>query len=248
MQRSAGDRGLGDPRARGEAVIRVLIVEDDARLAELLARSLREAAYAVDVAEDGEGGKYLAAVNSYDAIILDVGLPGMSGIDLCRQIRERGLRVPVLMLTARDAVRDRVAGLDAGADDYLTKPFELEELFARLRALLRRAPELVAPVFTVADLVVDTRGQRVERGGRLIPLTTKEYAMCEYLARNAGRVIGRAELCDHVWDANHDPFSNAIEVYINRLRKKIDADGAVPLIHTRRGAGYVMTADAVDGG
>ena len=235
-----------DPGPRREAVIRVLIVEDDARLAELLARSLREAAYAVDVAEDGERGKYLAAVNSYDAIILDVGLPRLSGVDVCRDLRARGSRVPVLMLTARDAVSDRVAGLDSGADDYLTKPFELEELFARLRALLRRAPEMVAPVFTIADLVVDTRSQRVERGGRPIALTTKEYAMCEYLARNAGRVIGRAELTDHVWDANHDPFSNAIEVYINRLRKKIDADGAVPLIHTRRGAGYIMAADGGD--
>jgi two-component system copper resistance phosphate regulon response regulator CusR len=235
-----------DPGPRREAVIRVLIVEDDARLAELLARSLREAAYAVDVAEDGERGKYLAAVNSYDAIILDVGLPRLSGVDVCRDLRARGSRVPVLMLTARDAVSDRVAGLDSGADDYLTKPFELEELFARLRALLRRAPEMVAPVFTIADLVVDTRSQRVERGGRPIALTTKEYAMCEYLARNAGRVIGRGELTDHVWDANHDPFSNAIEVYINRLRKKIDADGAVPLIHTRRGAGYIMAADAGD--
>ena len=226
--------------------MRVLIVEDDARLAELLARSLREAAYAVDVAGDAEQGRYQAAVNDYDAMILDVGLPGASGLDLCRELRERGSRAPVLMLTARDAVRDRVAGLDSGADDYLTKPFELEELFARLRALLRRAPEIVASVFTIADLVVDTRSQRVERGGRLIPLTTKEYAMCEYLARNAGRVIGRGELCDHVWDANHDPFSNAIEVYINRLRKKVDAGAALPLIHTRRGAGYVMSAEAPD--
>ena len=228
--------------------MRVLIVEDDARLAELLARSLREAAYAVDVAGDAERGRYQAAVSDYDAMILDVGLPGMSGLELCRELRARGSRVPVLMLTARDAVRDRVAGLDSGADDYLTKPFELEELFARLRALLRRAPEMTASVFTVADLVVDTRGQRVERGGRVIPLTTKEYAMCEYLARNAGRVIGRAELCDHVWDANHDPFSNAIEVYINRLRKKVDAGSAVPLIHTRRGAGYMMADVGTDPG
>ena len=228
--------------------MRILIVEDDARLAELLARSLREAAYAVDVAGDAERGRYFAAINDYDAMILDVGLPGVSGLELCHDLRAAGSRVPVLMLTARDAVRDRVAGLDSGADDYLTKPFELEELFARLRALLRRAPEMQASVFTVADLVVDTRGQRVERGGRLIPLTTKEYAMCEYLARHAGRVIGRAELCDHVWDANHDPFSNAIEVYINRLRKKVDAGATVPLIHTRRGAGYVMAAEASDAG
>src|SRR5687768_10802235 len=179
--------------------MRILIVEDDARLAELLARSLREAAYAVDVAGDGERGRYLAAINDYDAMILDVGLPGMSGLELCHDLRAGGSRVPVLMLTARDAVRDRVGGLDSGADDYLTKPFEFEELFARLRALLRRAPEVHTPVFTVADLVVDTRSQRVERAGRVVALTTKEYAMCEYLARNAGRVIGRTELCNHVW-------------------------------------------------
>jgi two-component system copper resistance phosphate regulon response regulator CusR len=226
--------------------VRLLIVEDDSRLAELLARSLREEAYAVDVAIDAESGGYQAAVNDYDAIVLDVGLPGRSGLDLCRELRARGSRVPVLMLTARDAVRDRVGGLDSGADDYLTKPFEFDELFARLRALLRRAPEVLTPVFTIADLVVDTRSQRVERAGRLVPLTTKEYAMCEYLARNAGRVIGRMELCNHVWDENHDPFSNAIEVYINRLRKKVDAGAAVPLIHTRRGAGYVMAAGAQD--
>lgn len=227
--------------------MRLLIVEDDARLAELLARSLRERAYAVDVATDAERAVYQAAIVEYDAVILDVGLPGKSGVDACRELRQRGSRVPVLMLTARDAVRDRVAGLDAGADDYLTKPFELEELFARIRALLRRAPEVVQSTFTIADLVVDTRSQSVHRGGRLVPLTTKEYAMCEYLARHAGRVIGRAELCEHVWDENHDPFSNAIEVYINRLRKKVDQGAAVPLIHTRRGAGYVLSADSGDG-
>ena len=227
--------------------MRLLIVEDDARLAELLARSLREHAYAVDVAADAERAIYQAAIVEYDAVILDVGLPKKSGIDVCRELRGRGSRVPVLMLTARDAVRDRVAGLDAGADDYLTKPFELEELFARVRALLRRSPEVVQPTFTIADLVVDTRSQSVHRAGRLIPLTTKEYTMCEYLARHAGRVIGRAELCEHVWDENHDPFSNAIEVYINRLRKKVDQGARVPLIHTRRGAGYVLTADSPDG-
>jgi two-component system copper resistance phosphate regulon response regulator CusR len=228
--------------------MRLLIVEDDARLAELLARSLREAAYAVDVAADAEAGGYQAAVNEYDALILDVGLPGKSGLELCRELRARGSRVPVLMLTARDAVRDRVGGLDSGADDYLTKPFEFEELFARLRALLRRAPEVLTSVFTVADLVVDTRSQRVERGGRVVALTTKEYAMCEYLARHAGRVIGRTELCNHVWDENHDPFSNAIEVYINRLRKKLDAGASVPLIHTRRGAGYMIAAAPPESG
>jgi two-component system copper resistance phosphate regulon response regulator CusR len=180
-------------------------------------------------------------------VILDVGLPGKSGVDACGELRRRGSRVPVLMLTARDAVRDRVAGLDAGADDYLTKPFELEELLARVRALLRRAPEVLPTSFTIADLIVDTRSQSVYRAGRRISLTTKEYAMCEYLARHAGRVIGRAELCEHVWDENHDPFSNAIEVYINRLRKKVDHGAAVPLIHTRRGAGYVLAVDEGDG-
>jgi DNA-binding response OmpR family regulator len=227
--------------------MRLLIVEDDTRLSELLARSLREHAYAVDVATTAEEGLYQAAIFPYDAVILDVGLPGKSGVDACGELRRRGSRVPVLMLTARDAVRDRVAGLDAGADDYLTKPFELEELLARVRALLRRAPEVLPTNFTIADLVVDTRSQSVHRGGRRIPLTTKEYAMCEYLARHAGRVIGRAELCEHVWDENHDPFSNAIEVYINRLRKKVDHGAAVPLIHTRRGAGYVLAVDDEDG-
>jgi DNA-binding response OmpR family regulator len=223
--------------------MRVLIVEDDPRLAELLARSLREHAYAVDVAPDGEAAVYEAAINPYDAVILDVMLPGMSGFDVCRELRARGSRVPVLMLTARDAVRDRVAGLDTGADDYLTKPFELEELLARLRALLRRGPEMLPATLGIADLVVDTRTQRATRACRPIPLTTKEYAMLEYLARNAGRVVGRAELCEHVWDENHDPFSNAIEVYINRLRNKIDRGAATPLIHTRRGAGYLLDAE-----
>jgi two-component system copper resistance phosphate regulon response regulator CusR len=226
--------------------MRLLIVEDDAKLAELLARSLREHAYAIDVVPDAEKALYQIAVIEYDAVILDVGLPRKSGVEACREMRSRGSRVPVLMLTARDAVRDRVAGLDAGADDYLTKPFELEELLARVRALLRRAPEMMPSTFTVADLVVDTRSQSVHRGGRLIPLTTKEYAMCEYLARHAGRVIGRAELCEHVWDENHDPFSNAIEVYINRLRKKVDQGASIPLIHTRRGAGYVLAAEIGD--
>jgi two-component system copper resistance phosphate regulon response regulator CusR len=220
--------------------MRILIVEDDPRLAELVARTLREQTYAVDIAADGETGIVQAAVNPYDAIILDVVLPKKSGFEVCAELRKRGNRVPVLMLTARDTVRDRVAGLDTGADDYLTKPFALDELLARLRALLRRGPEMLPSSLTVDDLVVDTRSQQATRAGRRVPLTAKEYAMLEYLARNAGRVIGRAELCEHVWDENHDPFSNAIEVYINRLRRKIDEGAATPLIHTRRGAGYVL--------
>ena len=220
--------------------MRILVVEDDAKLADMLVRSLREQGYAVDRAADGERALYQAAVNEYDAIVLDVGLPRRDGIGGRRALRERGSRVPILMLTARDAVDDRVAGLDAGADDYLVKPFALEELLARLRALLRRMPELLPTTLTVGDLVLDTRTQTAARAGRPIPLTGKEYAMLEFLARHAGRIVTRPELSAHVWDENHDPFSNAIEVYIARLRRKIDEGHDTPLIHTRRGAGYLL--------
>ena len=213
-------------------------------MADMLDRSLQDQGYAVDVASDGEQALYQAAVNAYDAMVLDVTLPRRSGLSVAQELRAKGSRVPILMLTARDAVRDRVAGLDAGADDYLTKPFELDELFARLRALMRRMPEMLPSEMRIGDLVIDTRSQTVSRGGRHIPLTTKEYALLEFLARNAGRVVGRAELTDHVWDEHHDPFSNAIEVYVNRLRKKIDAAGMEPLIHTHRGSGYRLGAEA----
>jgi DNA-binding response OmpR family regulator len=224
--------------------MRILVVEDDGRLADLLARSLREKGYAVDLATDGDTAIVQAAVNPYDAIVLDIGLPRKSGLEVAREIRRRRMPVPILMLTARDALPDRVTGLDSGADDYLTKPFELEELHARLRALLRRMPHLAPTVIAVGDLVVDTSAQTVARAGRDLALTTKEYVMLEYLARHAGRVVGRAELCEHVWDENHDPFSNAIEVYINRLRKKVDDGFDVSMIHTRRGAGYMLADDA----
>jgi two-component system copper resistance phosphate regulon response regulator CusR len=222
--------------------MRVLVVEDDPSLAALLRKWLVEHAYAVDLAPDGERGLYQAAVSDYDVIVLDVGLPGRSGFDVCRELRARGARTPVLMLTARDAVTDRVAGLDSGADDYLTKPFALAELLARLRALLRRGPALTPGTITVGDLVVDTHAQRATRAGRDLGLTTKEYAMLEYLARHAGRVVGRAELSEHVWDDNHDPLSNVLEVYVARLRKKVDGVGGPPLIATRRGAGYLLEA------
>src|SRR4051794_1879823 len=226
--------------------MRLLLVEDDTKLSDMLARSLREQGYAVDVSHDGTDAVYQASVNEYDALILDVNLPKQSGLEVSRALRAKGRAMPILMLTARDAVTDRVTGLDAGADDYLVKPFELDELYARLRALLRRMPALLPTTLTIDDLIIDTRGQDVARAGRRIPLTTKEYVMLEYLARNAGRVIGRAELCEHVWDANHDPFSNAIEVYINRLRKKVDDGEGTPLIHTRRGAGYLLAPDVVE--
>jgi len=221
--------------------MRLLLAEDDARLGEMLARGLRERSYAVDWARDGERAVYLGALNRYDAAILDVRMPKKDGFQVCRELRARGRTFPVLMLTARDTVADKITGLDAGGDDYLTKPFDFGELLARLRALMRRAPELLPATITVADLTVDTRAQRAERGGRPLPLTPKEYALLEYLARNAGTVVSRADLTAHVWDDNHDPFSNAIEVNINRLRKKVDAAGP-PLIHTRRGAGYQLAA------
>ncbi|HEX5436158.1 MAG TPA: response regulator transcription factor [Gemmatimonadaceae bacterium] len=220
--------------------MRLLLVEDDPRLGATLAKGLREQSYAVDLATDGERALYLAALNPYDAVVLDVMLPVCDGFEVCSTLRTRGDRVPVLMLTARDTVADTIAGLDAGADDYLTKPFAFEELVARLRALLRRGAELVPSTLAVGDLVVDTRSQNVRRAGRRIALTAKEYALLEYLARHVGCVLGRAEICAHVWDDNHDPFSNAIEVYINRLRRKVDAGAALPLIHTRRGAGYML--------
>jgi two-component system copper resistance phosphate regulon response regulator CusR len=228
--------------------MRILLVEDDAVIASSLSKGLREEAYAVDVAADGDDAVYQAAINPYDAIVLDVMLPKRDGFEVCRELRRRGLTVPVLMLTARDAVRDRIAGLDTGADDYLTKPFEFGELLARLRALLRRGHALAPAVLRVADLELDTHAQRATRAGRDVALTTREYALLEFLARNAGRVVGRAEISDHVWDDNYDPFSNLIESYINRLRKKLDAPGLPPLIHTRRGAGYLLGATAPGGG
>jgi two-component system copper resistance phosphate regulon response regulator CusR len=194
------------------------------------------------VASSGEEALYQAAINTYDLVILDVMIPAPDGFAVCKELRKSGQRMPILMLTARDAVEDRITGLDHGADDYLTKPFEFRELLARLRALLRRTGGLQPAQLVVADLIVDTAGQNVSRGGRSITLTAKEYALVEFLARNAGRVVGRAEIAEHVWDEEFDPFSNLIEVYVNRIRRKIDAGTAKPLLHTRRGSGYVLAS------
>jgi two-component system copper resistance phosphate regulon response regulator CusR len=226
--------------------MRILLVEDDRRISNFVAKGLREQAYAVDVAANGEDALYQASINPYDLAILDVMIPAPDGFEVCRRLRLSGLRFPILMLTARDATDDRVQGLDTGADDYLTKPFEFRELLARLRALLRRSGELRPHRIAVEDLVLDTAAQTAARGGKQIPLTTKEYALLEYLARNAGRVVGREEISEHVWDESFDSFTNTIEVYINRLRRKIDEPPAKPLIHTRRGAGY-MLGDAAPG-
>lgn len=220
--------------------MRLLLAEDDTQLGPTIAKGLREHAYAVDLVTDGAAALYQAAVNEYDLIVLDVMMPRKDGLTVCRELRLRGNRTPVLLLTARDTVADKIAGLDSGGDDYLPKPFAFGELLARLRALARRGHELLPSEIIVADLLVDTKAQIASRNGRLLPLTTKEYALLEFLARNAGRVVGREAICAHVWDDNHDPFSNAIEVYINRLRRKVDAPGEEPLIHTRRGAGYLF--------
>ena len=228
-------------------VVRILLVEDEARVAGFIARGLREQAYAVDIAPDGEQAVYLGSVNSYDLVILDVMLPIKDGYAVCRELRAAGLRIPILMLTARDAVDDRVAGLDSGADDYLVKPFDFKELLARLRALLRRSATLRPPVASVADLVLNTGSHRVERAGKAVPLTAREYALLEFLVLNEGRVVGREEIAQHVWDENFDPLSNIIDVYIRRLRGKLDAGFSPRLIHTLRGAGYLLSSHAGGG-
>lgn len=220
--------------------LRVLLVEDEHRLAESLARGLRETAHAVDVADTLASARLKLELERYDAVILDVNLPDGSGFGLAAELRKRAIPVPILMLTARDTVEDRVAGLDSGADDYLVKPFAFEELVARLRALQRRAPESRPTRIVVADLVVDPAARTVTRAGRTIEMTTTEYALLEYLARQAGQVCGRAAISGAVWDENYDPFSNIIDVYVSRIRRKIDQPGLTPLIHTVRGAGYSL--------
>ncbi len=227
--------------------MRLLVVEDEPVAAAVLAKGLREHAYAVDVAPDGAAALESVTVNDYDLLILDVMLPDVDGLELCRRLREAGVPLPILMLTARGGPDQRVEGLDAGADDYLPKPYHFPELLARVRALLRRGPALASSALSVDDLTIDTRGRRVERAGRTITLTAKEYTLLEYLARRHGDVVGRADIAEHVWDDSFDPLSNLIEVYIQRLRRKIDDGHAVKLIHTRRGAGYTLDAAGGDG-
>jgi len=203
-------------------------------------RGLTEEAYAVDVVASGDAALEAAAVNPYDVIILDVAIPPPDGLDVCRRLREEGSHVPILMLTARGGVDEKIAGLDAGADDYLPKPFEFGELLARLRALLRRGSVVTPAVLGAGLLEIDTRSHRVTVAGQPLVLTAKEFAVAEYLARNAGRVVSREEISEHVWGQDFDPFSNLIEVYINRLRRHIEKATAIPLIRTIRGSGYVL--------
>ena len=221
--------------------MRILLVEDEPAAAQMLAKGLREQGYAIDVSADGEMALYQASINDYDLVILDVMLPRKDGFQVCREMRAAGSAFPVLMLTARDTVDDRIIGLDSGADDYLIKPFDFRELLARTRALLRRGEVLHAETIEIDDLEIDTRARRVQRAKRNIQLTAKEYALLEYLARNADRVLSRAEIAEHVWDENFDVFSNLIEVYIKRLRRKIDDGHEVKLFQTRRGEGYALT-------
>src|SRR5258708_4486623 len=212
----------------------------------MLAKGLRDQSYAVDIAQDGEEAGFKASVNQYDLILLDAGLPHKDGFRVCHELRSEGSEVPILMLTARDAYTDRVRGLDLGADDYLTKPYDYGELLARVRALLRRGPRPHQENILVADLRIDVRGRHVWRAGRAIELTAKEYAPLEYFARRAGELITREDISQPVWDESYDPFSNVIEVYIRRLRLKIDSTHAAKLLHTRRGEGYVLCPDGTE--
>jgi two-component system copper resistance phosphate regulon response regulator CusR len=218
--------------------MRILVVEDDAALLEVLESGFREHRIDVVTARTFHEGREKAALGTYAVIILDVGLPGGSGFDLCKRIRANGISTPVLMLTARDAVDDRVYGLESGADDYLTKPFAFKELLARVQALARRPPQLAPEKRAVADLEVDLRTRDVRRAGRPILLTAKEFELLEFFLRHEGSVVDRAAITAAVWDDNHDPFTNVLEVLVRRLRRKIDDEFEPKLIHTLRGAGY----------
>jgi len=220
--------------------MRLLVVEDEHRLAEVLRQGLTEQGYAVDLAYDGETGLGLAELEPYDLLILDVMLPGLDGLAVCRRLRAGGRHLPVLLLTARDAVDDRVAGLDSGADDYLSKPFAFRELLARVRALLRREGRSREPVLRAGDLTLDPATREVRRGGRAIELTSKEYAVLEYLLHHPNRVLTRTQIAEHVWDYDFVAMSNVIDVYIRSLRRKLDDDGATRLLHTVRGTGYQL--------
>lgn len=218
----------------------VLVIEDDPSVASFLHKGLREASYAVDVATDGPQAARLAGTGDYDVIVLDLMLPGKDGLAVLRDIRERGIHTPVICLTARDTIDDRVRGLDTGADDYLAKPFSFVELLARMRALLRRGREVVANPLEVADLVIDVMAHSIHRGGRRIELSPNEYALLKYMIRHAGQVLSRTMILNHVWGIRHNPQTNVVDVHINRLRKKVDYGFHPPLIHTIRGVGYVL--------
>jgi len=220
------------------AGMRVLVIEDDQKAARLLARGLQEEGFVVDLAPTGEDGEEQAAVNEYDVIVLDWLLPGKDGIAVCRALRGRDVATPILMLTARDSLADRLNGLYTGADDYLTKPFAFAELLARIRALLRRSRLAQPAVLRVADLTLDPASRRVTRDGAVVPLTSKEYAILEVLMRNAGEIVSRTRLVERVWDEAAEVLDNLVDVHVSHLRKKVDRGGLPLLIHTVRGFGY----------
>lgn len=221
--------------------MRILLVEDEPRAAQVLSKGLREQAYAVDIARDGAQALYQASITDYDAIVLDVMLPAVDGLTVCRELRGQGSHVPVLMLTARDAVDARISGLDSGADDYLVKPFDFGELLARLRAVIRRGQAPQRPsVVTLGDVRFDLWARNVTRDGRLIALTAREFALLEFLVLHAGEVVGRGAIAEHVWSAPFELMSNAIDVMIQRLRRKVDPPDGPSLIVTRRGEGYML--------
>lgn len=219
--------------------MRILLIEDDRKVASFIQRGLSEAGYAVDVVHDGRSGQTQAEVENYDLLIVDWMLPNKDGVSVCRDLRSRGYHVPILILTARETIHDRVTGLDAGADDYLTKPFAFNELLARIRALLRRGTRAL-DIFTVDDLEMNLSERRVTRGGQWIELSNREFSILEYLLRNKNRLVTRTSLTEHVWDIHFDRGTNIVDVYINYLRKKIDTGTRKPLIHTLRGAGYIL--------
>ena len=222
--------------------MRILVVEDERRVANFVCRALRENAYAVDLADTGEKALEMASEISYDSILLDVRLPGLSGVQVCRELRDSKIDTPILMLTARSLVEQRVEGLDAGADDYLTKPFAVAELLARVRALVRRRSSKSRSTVRYADLELDPQRRRVMRSGRPIILTSKEFALLEFLMSRAPEVAPRTEIIEHVWDSNFDSETNLVEVYINRLRQKLAAEGTARIIHTVHGVGYCLKA------
>ena len=220
--------------------MRILVVEDEPKVASFIRRALEAEHHAVDVAADGDAGLAQALAGAYDLVVLDVMLPRRDGLAVLRELRAGGRAVPVLLLTARAEVGDKVAGLDVGADDYLTKPFAVEELLARVRALLRRGAAAAPPRLAIADLTLDPVTREVSRAGKRIDLTAREYALLEFFLRNRGRVLGRALIAQHVWGVDFDTFTNVIDVYVNYLRRKIDADFEPKLVHTVRGVGYVL--------
>ncbi len=223
--------------------MRFLVVEDNPRVADLLKRVLEDEAYEVDVVHRGIEGQNLAMTTAYDAIILDIMLPDRSGVDICRELRRKGLAAPILMLTALSSTEQKVDGLDAGADDYLTKPFEIDELLARVRSLLRRTEASEGSVLRYSDLELNLATRVATRGGHKIGLTAKEYALLEYFLRNPNRVLSRSRIGEHVWGMDFEESSNVIEVYISRLRQKIDKDFDVNLMHTVIGMGYILSEE-----